>query len=222
MTGRKGDWFLAWILVFNYFLYNNIDTDDFWDAYLWSYCRGFFCFPKGKEAPFLHFDPSILFPKSRDYWTYHGSFTTPPCEECITWILLREPIEVSSDQVNSSQSCCSVTSSQQCFSVSVWWFASPELPWTFLAVDSEKLPSEWTVGMGCKTDPDNQVLLQEQEQGSDDELFCGWRVWISTETVQAPGLQQSLSVIWVLSETVIDKVTVCLSLYKKIPFSSQS
>ncbi|KFO98022.1 Carbonic anhydrase 3 [Calypte anna] len=54
---------------------------------------------KGKEAPFPHFDPSILFPKSRDYWTYHGSFTTPPCEECITWILLREPIEVSPDQM---------------------------------------------------------------------------------------------------------------------------
>ncbi|XP_013027987.2 carbonic anhydrase 3-like isoform X1 [Anser cygnoides] len=54
---------------------------------------------KGKEAPFQHFDPSILFPKSRDYWTYHGSFTTPPCEECITWILLREPIEVSPDQM---------------------------------------------------------------------------------------------------------------------------
>ncbi|RMC15204.1 hypothetical protein DUI87_07388 [Hirundo rustica rustica] len=54
---------------------------------------------KGKEAPFLHFDPSVLFPKSRDYWTYQGSFTTPPCEECITWILLREPIEVSSDQM---------------------------------------------------------------------------------------------------------------------------
>ncbi|XP_030409241.1 carbonic anhydrase 3-like isoform X4 [Gopherus evgoodei] len=54
---------------------------------------------KGKEAPFQNFDPSILFPKSRDYWTYHGSFTTPPCEECITWILLREPIEVSPDQM---------------------------------------------------------------------------------------------------------------------------
>uniref|UniRef100_A0A8B9SP35 carbonic anhydrase n=1 Tax=Anas platyrhynchos TaxID=8839 RepID=A0A8B9SP35_ANAPL len=54
---------------------------------------------KGKEAPFQHFDPSILFPKSRDYWTYQGSFTTPPCEECITWILLREPIEVSPDQM---------------------------------------------------------------------------------------------------------------------------
>uniref|UniRef100_A0A663N1D9 Carbonic anhydrase n=1 Tax=Athene cunicularia TaxID=194338 RepID=A0A663N1D9_ATHCN len=54
---------------------------------------------KGKEAPFTNFDPSILFPKSHDYWTYHGSFTTPPCEECITWIVLREPIIVSSDQM---------------------------------------------------------------------------------------------------------------------------
>ncbi|KAM6102469.1 carbonic anhydrase 3-like isoform 1-T1 [Theristicus caerulescens] len=54
---------------------------------------------KGKEAPFPNFDPSILFPKSHDYWTYHGSFTTPPCEECITWIVLREPIIVSSDQM---------------------------------------------------------------------------------------------------------------------------
>ncbi|XP_069710421.1 carbonic anhydrase 3-like isoform X1 [Phaenicophaeus curvirostris] len=54
---------------------------------------------QGKEVPFPNFDPSILFPKSHDYWTYHGSFTTPPCEECITWIILREPITVSSDQM---------------------------------------------------------------------------------------------------------------------------
>ncbi|XP_031984512.1 carbonic anhydrase 3-like [Corvus hawaiiensis] len=54
---------------------------------------------KGKMVPFPNFDPSILFPKSHDYWTYHGSFTTPPCEECVTWIILREPIIVSSDQM---------------------------------------------------------------------------------------------------------------------------
>uniref|UniRef100_A0A8D2NYQ2 Carbonic anhydrase n=1 Tax=Zosterops lateralis melanops TaxID=1220523 RepID=A0A8D2NYQ2_ZOSLA len=61
-----------------------------------------FCFVfilKGKNAPFPNFDPSILFPKSHDYWTYHGSVTTPPCEECVTWIILREPIIVSSDQM---------------------------------------------------------------------------------------------------------------------------
>lgn len=66
------------------------------------FCCVFFLL-KGKEAPFPNFDPSILFPKSHDYWTYHGSFTTPPCEECITWIVLREPIIVSSDQVNFKQ-----------------------------------------------------------------------------------------------------------------------
>lgn len=54
---------------------------------------------KGKEAPFTHFDPSCLFPACRDYWTYHGSFTTPPCEECIVWLLLKEPMTVSSDQM---------------------------------------------------------------------------------------------------------------------------
>ncbi|XP_013368257.1 PREDICTED: carbonic anhydrase 3 isoform X2 [Chinchilla lanigera] len=54
---------------------------------------------KGKEAPFTHFDPSCLFPACRDYWTYHGSFTTPPCDECIVWLLLKEPMTVSSDQV---------------------------------------------------------------------------------------------------------------------------
>ncbi|OWK04329.1 CA3 [Cervus elaphus hippelaphus] len=47
---------------------------------------------KGKEAPFNNFDPSCLFPACRDYWTYQGSFTTPPCEECIVWLLLKEPI----------------------------------------------------------------------------------------------------------------------------------
>uniref|UniRef100_A0A8D2IP55 Carbonic anhydrase n=1 Tax=Varanus komodoensis TaxID=61221 RepID=A0A8D2IP55_VARKO len=54
---------------------------------------------KGKEVPFPNFDPSILFPQNRSYFTYQGSFTTPPCEECVTWILLKEPITVSSDQM---------------------------------------------------------------------------------------------------------------------------
>lgn len=35
-----------------------------------------------------------------------------------------------------------------------------------LAVDSEKLPAEWTVEMGCETDPENQVLLQDTSWNS--------------------------------------------------------
>ncbi|XP_029447461.1 carbonic anhydrase 3-like [Rhinatrema bivittatum] len=59
---------------------------------------------KGKKADFTDFDPLTLFPMSRDYWTYQGSLTTPPCEECVTWIILREPITVSSEQMEKFRS----------------------------------------------------------------------------------------------------------------------
>ncbi|GAB5584079.1 carbonic anhydrase 2 [Prionailurus iriomotensis] len=54
---------------------------------------------KGKSADFANFDPRVLLPESLDYWTYPGSLTTPPLLECVTWILLKEPISVSSEQM---------------------------------------------------------------------------------------------------------------------------
>ncbi|XP_014694616.3 carbonic anhydrase 2 [Equus asinus] len=54
---------------------------------------------KGKSADFTNFDPRGLLPESLDYWTYPGSLTTPPLLECVTWIVLREPISVSSEQL---------------------------------------------------------------------------------------------------------------------------
>lgn len=33
------------------------------------------------------------------YWTYKGSFTTPPCFETVTWILMQETISVTSRTV---------------------------------------------------------------------------------------------------------------------------
>ncbi|XP_008158591.2 carbonic anhydrase 2 [Eptesicus fuscus] len=56
---------------------------------------------KGKSAAFPGFDPSGLLPGSLDYWTYPGSLTTPPLLECVTWIVLREPISVSSEQITA-------------------------------------------------------------------------------------------------------------------------
>lgn len=47
------------------------------------------------------FDPASLLPadKSR-YWTYTGSLTTPPCYESVRFLLFKEPIQVSEEQLN--------------------------------------------------------------------------------------------------------------------------
>ncbi|XP_075682153.1 carbonic anhydrase 2-like [Rhinoderma darwinii] len=55
---------------------------------------------KGKETPFLNFDPSGLLPKSLDFWTYKGSLTTPPLLQCVIWNVLKEPISVSNEQLS--------------------------------------------------------------------------------------------------------------------------
>lgn len=55
---------------------------------------------KGKSAVFADFDPCSLLPGKLDYWTYPGSLTTPPLLECVTWIVLKEPITVTSEQMS--------------------------------------------------------------------------------------------------------------------------
>ena len=35
-------------------------------------------------------DPDTLLPKGRDYYTFEGSLTTPPCTEGVRWIVLKE------------------------------------------------------------------------------------------------------------------------------------
>ena len=45
------------------------------------------------------FDPESLLPKSRDYWTYPGSLTTPPCSESVTWVIFKDAITVSQQQL---------------------------------------------------------------------------------------------------------------------------
>lgn len=44
-------------------------------------------------------DVMQLLPASRDYYTYMGSRTTPPCTEGVLWIVLKQPIQLSSQQI---------------------------------------------------------------------------------------------------------------------------
>ena len=37
-----------------------------------------------------------------EYWTYPGSLTTEPFNESVTWIVFREPMEISKKQVIST------------------------------------------------------------------------------------------------------------------------
>uniref|UniRef100_A0A672FV61 Carbonic anhydrase n=1 Tax=Salarias fasciatus TaxID=181472 RepID=A0A672FV61_SALFA len=59
---------------------------------------------QGKQTTFPNFDPATLLPGCLDYWTYDGSLTTPPLLESVTWIVCKEPISVSSEQMGKFRS----------------------------------------------------------------------------------------------------------------------
>ncbi len=41
-----------------------------------------------------------LLPSSSSYYTYMGSLTTPPCSEGVQWIVMRQPVSVSAEQID--------------------------------------------------------------------------------------------------------------------------
>jgi carbonic anhydrase len=49
--------------------------------------------------PDLKIDPTLLLPAKRGYYTFLGSLTTPPCTEGVLWLVLKTPVQVSSEQL---------------------------------------------------------------------------------------------------------------------------
>jgi carbonic anhydrase len=45
------------------------------------------------------FNPQDLIPHNSHHFSYHGSLTTPPCTEGVHWIVLRDPITISTQQI---------------------------------------------------------------------------------------------------------------------------
>jgi carbonic anhydrase len=46
-------------------------------------------------------DIDDMLPESSTSYRYHGSLTTPPCSEDVSWIVMTEPIQLGSDQINA-------------------------------------------------------------------------------------------------------------------------
>lgn len=55
---------------------------------------------KGDTAtPSIVLDPNDLLPQRRDYYTFMGSLTTPPCTEGVLWLVMKEPVQASPSQM---------------------------------------------------------------------------------------------------------------------------
>jgi len=56
---------------------------------------------KGEElAARTTIDLNALLPPERGYFTYMGSLTTPPCSEGVLWMVMKQPVPISSEQIS--------------------------------------------------------------------------------------------------------------------------
>jgi carbonic anhydrase len=53
------------------------------------------------EVPGASVDAAALLPADRTYWRYDGSLTTPPCSQGVNWVIMTQPVEVSTAQINA-------------------------------------------------------------------------------------------------------------------------
>ena len=54
---------------------------------------------EGKSDRTIVVNAHDLLPVDGHFYAYDGSLTTPPCSEEVSWIVMKEPIEVSREQI---------------------------------------------------------------------------------------------------------------------------
>lgn len=54
---------------------------------------------KDHVVPGLAVDPTGLLPKEMGYYRYDGSISAPPCNEPVTWFVLKTPVEISAEEI---------------------------------------------------------------------------------------------------------------------------
>lgn len=53
----------------------------------------------GRQSLFINVDANKLMPSSTDYYRYNGSLTTPPCTEGVWWLVMKNYITASKEQI---------------------------------------------------------------------------------------------------------------------------
>ncbi|GLH01507.1 Uncharacterized protein GBIM_07644 [Gryllus bimaculatus] len=59
-------------------------------------------------------NPVKFLPEETAYWTYLGSLTTPPCNESVIWILFKQAIEVSDEQLAAFRQLRCYAAGEEC------------------------------------------------------------------------------------------------------------
>ena len=60
--------------------------------------------PGETSADPIGIEETNLLPPTREYFSYSGSLTTPPCSEGVKWIVLKTPAEASAEQIATFKS----------------------------------------------------------------------------------------------------------------------
>ncbi|HSD39809.1 MAG TPA: carbonic anhydrase family protein [Rhodocyclaceae bacterium] len=51
-------------------------------------------------APRISIQADEILPANRDYFSYIGSLTTPPCTEGVLWLVMKQPVQLSAEQID--------------------------------------------------------------------------------------------------------------------------